>query len=342
MTLWEQYLKNKETAGRLYFPKEGAEALGVSEGTLLATAPNTVYLGSKIRDILLKLHTVGMVECIVRNSVAVHEKTGLYENVSLAASGGLALNIGGLDLRFFLKRWHHALSVNLEHHGKLSRSIQFFDEFGVSLQKVYLRDETRLPEWENLIENFREDGLPEFVHTAMPPVKEFIPLSAEREMAFQERWMELKDVHHFSGLLETFELDRQQSYCHAPDGMAKKLDCSVWEKVLHQVRDSGMELMIFVGNRGLVQIQTGRVHNIVRSHGYLNIFDGDTENFSLHLKDGDIVETWVVRRPIREGFVTCIEGFDARRQSVILLFGRRQEGEVELSEWEKITNELLK
>lgn len=341
MTLWQQYLHKKETAGKLYFPREGAVDLGVSEGALLATAPNTVYLGTNMRAIILKLATLGKVECVVRNQLAVHEKIGVYENVSLAATSGLALNIGGLDLRFFLKRWHHALAVCLEHGNELVRSIQFFDEFGVCIQKVFLRDETKLAQWQALVDEFSVAKMPEFIHTPMPAVAEVGALSLERELAFQERWLELKDVHHFTGLLETFDLDRQQSYRHAPKGMAKQVDNGIWEKVFNQVKDNGMELMIFVGNRGVVQIQTGKVHHVVRSHGYLNILDRAEENFTLHLKDDEIVETWVVRRPIRDGVVTCIEGFDARRKSSIILFGRRQEGEIELPEWENITSELL-
>lgn len=341
MSLWQQYLAKKETAQEPYFPREGAAELGVSEGELMADAPDTVYLGSAIRDIVLKLDTLGLVESIVRNDVVVHEKKGVYENVSLAPTSGLALNIGGLDLRLFPSHWHHVFAITMNYGDKLSRSIQFYDEFGVAIEKVFMRDDSKLPEWNALIDAFRTEAKPQFKHETRPPVVIPQSLSPEREKAFQERWMELKDVHYFGGLLETFDIDRQVAYRHAPKGYTKQLDNSVWEKVLNDVRDSEMELMIFVGNRGLVQIQTGKVHNIVRSHGYLNIFDGKTEGFSMHLKDSDITETWVVRRPIRDGLVTCIDGFDARRNTVIQFFGRRQEGETELNKWHSITDKLL-
>ena len=123
--------------------------------------------------------------------------------------------------------------------------------------------------------------------------------------------------------------------------MTKKLTHEAWQSVLEQARDAGIEIMIFAGNRGLVQIQTGKVHHIVRAREYLNVLDGKEEGFSMHLKDDEIVETWVVRRPVREGFVTCIEGFDSRRRTVIQIFGRRQEGETELDEWTEITDRLL-
>lgn len=341
MSVWQQYLTNKDAAQVPYFTREGAADLGISEGELIAQAPDTVYLGSAVRDIILKLDTLGLVQSVVRNSVAVHEKTAVYENVTLSPVSGLAINVGGMDLRFFPQRWHHVLAVTAEHGEKISRSVQFYDEFGVALQKVFLRDEAKLPEWQALLSAFRVDGLPEFERGVLPPVDEPQALAAARVADFQTRWRELKDVHHYGALLETFGLDRQASYRYAPDGMARQLDHTVWEDVLTRVRDSGMEMMIFCGNRGLVQIQTGAVHHVVRARGYLNVLDGQTEGFNLHLKDTDIVESWVVRRPVRDGFVTCIEGFDARRKTVIQFFGRRQEGETELAEWQHITNELL-
>ncbi|WP_228068138.1 MULTISPECIES: ChuX/HutX family heme-like substrate-binding protein [unclassified Neisseria] len=110
---------------------------------------------------------------------------------------------------------------------------------------------------------------------------------------------------------------------------------------MEQARDQGLEIMIFSGNRGVVQIQTGRVHNLVRARGWLNILDAKEEGFSLHLKDDEIAETWVVRRPIREGFVICLEGFDNCRKTVIQIFGRRQEGETEPAAWHSLTGALL-
>lgn len=339
--LWQQYQNNKAARGGMYFPREGAADLGVSEGALTADSPDSVYLGGNVRDVVLKLATLGEVQCVARNDVCVHEKQGVYESVSLAPTSGIALNIGGIDLRIFPARWKHILAVTQAQNGKTSRSIQFYDEFGTAVQKVFMRDESRLNEWDALVAAFKTEGKPEFVRAEMPPVTIPQPPAENRIAAFQERWLELKDVHHFSGLLETFNLDRQAAYPYAPAGMTKKLGRDVWQNVLEQARDAGIEIMIFAGNRGVVQIQTGKVHNVVRARGYLNVLDGKEEGFSMHLKDDEIVETWVVRRPIREGFVTCIEGFDSRRRTVIQIFGRRTEGRSELAEWAAITDRLL-
>ena len=79
MNLWQQYQANKAQQQGIYFPREGAADLGVSEGALMADAPESVYLGGKdhLRNLVLALHTLGQVQCVVRNSVCVHEKQGL-------------------------------------------------------------------------------------------------------------------------------------------------------------------------------------------------------------------------------------------------------------------------
>ncbi|OSI10907.1 ChuX/HutX family heme-like substrate-binding protein [Neisseria zoodegmatis] len=343
MNLWEQYQANKAQKQGMYFPREAAADLGVSEGALMADAPETVYLGGKnhVRGIVLKLHTLGLVQCIVRNSVCVHEKQGIYENVSMSETSGIAVNVGGIDLRIFPARWHHVLAVTNRDGEKVSRSVQFYDEFGVSVQKVFMREEGKEAEWQALLDAFRTEGKPAFQTGELPPATATPALLSEKEAAFQERWNELKDVHHFGGLLETFEVDRQTAYRHAPEGSTKLLNHSAWQQVLEAARDRGINIMIFAGNRGLVQIQTGKVHNVVRARGYLNVLDGKEEGFSMHLKDDEIVETWVVRRPIRDGFVTCVEGFDSRRKTVLQIFGKRKEGEPELEAWREITDKLL-
>ena len=339
--LWQQYQANKAQQQGMYFPREGAADLGVSEGALMADAPETVFLGGDLHELVRRLYRLGEVQCVVRNDVCVHEKRGVYENVRLSPEAGIVLNIGGIDLRLFPACWKHALAVTQESHGKISRSIQFYDEFGTALQKVFMRDESRLPEWHALLAEFRNPTRPEFAQAGMPPVVVPPEPDAEQRATFQQAWQALEDVHHFGTLINRFGLDRQAAYRAAPTGAARQTGPEAWQQVLEAVRDQAIDVMIFAGNRGLVQIQTGRVHNVVRARGYLNVLDGREEGFSMHLKDDQIAETWVVRRPVRDGFVSCIEGFDSRRRTVIQIFGRRKEGQPELAAWTALTDKLL-
>lgn len=100
--------------------------------------------------------------------------------------------------------------------------------------------------------------------------------------------------------------------------------------------------MIFVGNTGVVQIQTGTVKTVNRMGDWLNILDKDHNDFTLHLKDSGISQLWWVKRPIVDGYVTCIEAFDDKGRTIATIFGQRQEGNPELDLWVEITDQIAK
>ena len=348
MSLWQQYLEMKKD--RHFYPLDGAKQLGVSELALMLDNPNCVYLGqgiAHIRKIVLKLNTLGEVECIVRNPNVVHEKTGIYENVTLTQTMGLALNVGELDLRIFASRWAYAIAVKDETRNPVSYSIQFYDEFGCAIQKVFLRDESKVLAWQALVDEFASDDKPsEF---PIKPVNERKDrrLAADELDGFHQRWLELKDIHNFGDILETYNIDRIAAYEQAPTNCgcglpscAVKVSNNTFEKAFQLAHDADIEIMLFVGNYGIVQIQTGKIHNIVDMHGWLNIMDKKEENFCLHLNQAGLAQVWVVRRPTRDGFISSIEGFDETGETVLIMFGRRQEGEPEQTKWTEITQQI--
>ena len=138
--LWQQYQALKEKTPML-FPTEGAAALGISEFELMLASPYSQYIGRQCPAVLKQFEKFGEIESIVRNELAVHEKTAAYHNLKLGEKMGLALNVGGLDLRFFMWQWQHMLAVtDTSRLDKPSYSIQFYDGQGAAIDKVYLRD----------------------------------------------------------------------------------------------------------------------------------------------------------------------------------------------------------
>lgn len=99
--------------------------------------------------------------------------------------------------------------------------------------------------------------------------------------------------------------------------------------------------MTFVGNKGIVQIQTGIVHNVKRIGNWLNILDKPQTNFTLHLNDDALAQVWCVKRPTKDGIVTCIEAFDTNGNTIITFFGQRQEGEPEKAYWQQMTATVI-
>lgn len=369
--LWQQY-QAKKAQEKMLFPTEGAKALGVSELELMLASPYSQYIGNNCKGMLKKFESLGRMESIVRNDLAVHEKIGEYENLNLGDKMGLAVNVGGLDLRIFMSRWHHMLAVNdTSNPDKPVYSIQFFDERGNAINKVYLRDITdeRLAQWQALIdaeyqawqqgnlqsnapnhshnsqaENQSDSQTLEQITLAEPKPKQpwqFKPLNDADLDTLQTEWEAITDVHQFHFLLERLGIDRASSFRQAPTGMACELKANSVETLLEKVRDQHCPIMIFVGNTGMVQIQTGLVHKLVRMGEWINIMDKAHTDFTLHLKDSELAQLWCVKRPTKDGMVTCIEGFDEFGTTIFSIFGQRLEGETELPVWRSITDEMM-
>lgn len=340
--LWQRYLEAKKDSPML-FPTEGAKRLGVSEFSLLLASPESIYLGSNCVAMLQSLETLGVMENIVRNEFAVHEKLGAFTNLKIGAQFGLAVNEGGLDLRIFIKRWHHMLAVkNME---RQSFSIQFYDQYGYAVSKAFVQDKSadNLAQYEALCAAHAAKAASEITLQSVAPQGEwrYHQLSSEQQSAFQNDWLNLKDIHDFHGVLSNYKLDRASSYHQAPAGMSKALKPEAVATLFERLAAQEVPVMIFVGNTGMVQIQTGTVKTIKRAGGWFNILDHDHNGFNLHLNDGAFKQVWWIKRPsVDGGFTTAIEAFDQHGNSIITLFGERHEGSMQCPRWNEVVDGL--
>ena len=345
--LWQQYQALKEKIPML-FPTEGATALGVSEFELMLASPYSQYIGDQCKAVLKQFETFGDMESIVRNELAVHEKMAPYHNLKLGEKMGLALNVGGLDLRFFMWQWRHMLAVtDTSRADKPSYSIQFYNGEGAAIDKVYLRElsDENIANWQALIAAQQQTVNTETLTLEVQaPLSEwrYKALNEEAREQLQQGWQAMTDVHQFHSLLKNIDIDRASSYHQAPDQMTQQLDISAVEAVFTHARDAKCPIMIFVGNSGLVQIQTGTVQTLKRMGDWFNILDKDHNDFTLHLKDRALAQVWCVKRPTKDGIVTCIEGFDGHGVSIFSVFGQRLEGTPELAEWQQIVATVVK
>lgn len=349
--LWQSYEQAKSES-KMLFPTEGSQKLGVSELELLLASPDSQYLGSNCVDVLnalTKLPT-DKLESIVRNDFAVHEKLGKFQNLKAGKKMGIMLNVGGLDLRYFMSKWKHILAVtNTKNNKRAIHSIQFFDGQGNAINKVYLKNMDDLPHWQSMLDeiitSMGNNAEAKTIELDAPEeLKDWQlkTLNDENKKTLHEKWLGMTDVHQFFGILADLEIDRASSYIQAPDGMATKLNPHACEQLLNLVQQKACPIMIFVGNTGVVQIQTGTVKTVNRMGDWLNILDKDHNDFTLHLKDSGISQLWWVKRPIVDGYVTCIEAFDDKGRTIATIFGQRQEGNPELDLWVEITDQIAK
>jgi putative hemin transport protein len=217
--------------------------------------------------------------------------------------------------------------------------LQFFGKDGKALHKAFSTAKTDMAALEELIGRFRaEDQSPAEAVEAMPSEHE--PAKADEDIdvaAFQEDWKQLQDTHDFHFMLRRHGVERRQSLRLAPEGMTQQLPSDSLPTLMEGMRDAGLNIMVFVGNPGIVQIHSGPIKKLAWVEPWYNVLD---PGFHLHIREQAIEAIWVVRKPTEKGIVTGIECFNAAGDLIITFFGKRKAGESEMPAWRELVAEL--
>lgn len=330
--LWDKHLQNYPKA-RI---RDVANTLGVSELELLSTKLENglIPLCDSWSEMISQVEKLGYVMALTRNESCVIENKGYYKNSSVNANVGLVLG-ENIDLRIFYEHWKYGFAVYEELQGKIKRSLQFFDEFGDAIHKIYLTEKSNLEEFEKFIQEFQTQVNEIQVETKIQKIYEENP-NINKD-AFLKDWENLQDTHEFFGMLKQHELPRLQAMKLAEGVFTRKVSNTTTKEVLQRASQSGIEIMAFVGNKGMIQIFTGQVHNFKELEDWWNILD---DEFNLHIKSSLIDSTWIVRKPTKDGDVNSIEVYDAQGEVIIQFFGKRKPGIPELATWRDLVKSL--
>ena len=321
--------------------RNAADDLGVSEAELVATGvgETAIRLKKNWGDMIQKFGKLGEIMCITRNDDAVHEKVGKFACISVNPGSALVLN-RDIDLRIFFGNWHFGFAVTEETKRGTRRSLQFFDLSGSSVHKVYMREESDHDAFDQLVEEYTADDQYEVIETAPPaPIP---PEAADSDIdaeGLRKHWLALQDTHDFFSLLRDFGVARTQALRLAGEDLAFKVSNTAFKYALEKASDTGLSIMVFVGNKGCIQIHTGPIKRVVEMHGWLNILD---PGFDLHVREDQIDQAWVVRKPTVDGIVTSLELYDDKGQQILTMFGERKPNNPELTEWAELCAELPK
>ncbi|MBO9357407.1 hemin-degrading factor [Bordetella petrii] len=311
-----------------------AQALGVSEAQWVAAQCNglraTALTGAASpQAVFRELGTLGDVMALTRNEWCVHERHGRYE--SIQANGPVGLVLGpDIDLRVFFSGWDTAWAV--EQEGR--HSLQFFDRAGVAVHKVYRTDATDAAAYDALVARYA--GEPAWPRTQ--------PYSANDEadtvsdpQALRSAWQAMQDTHEFFPMLRKFKVSRLAALDAAGIDLAQRVPPDTAERMLQAAAGSGLPIMCFVGNRGMIQIHTGPIANLRRTGPWFNVLDS---RFNLHLNTQAIDTAWVVSKPTSDGWVTSLECYAASGDLIVQFFGERKPGKPELTEWRRLLSGL--
>lgn len=337
---WQDYLAVRQSYPDMHTQGLAKEA-GVSEAEVMQAAigHGVQRLITNPMKLLSGLVHLGNLLAVTNNSSAALETMGSYKNPRIDDVAGMFLNPRELDLRVFPKRWVSIFATDENFsHGEKACSLQFYDEAGNSVHRVYATNETDMQQWQQLINRYVNNDAPALQLTQLPAsIPGEQPATSQ---TVEQYWRDMVDVHQFHGLLKTFGLTRQQAFGLISDALARKVSCDSVSKLLQQVQHAGNEIMIFTGSTGCVQIYSGTVTDFnPRQYGdCLTLKGHNMRSYQLNTRDVD--ECWVVKKPAGEDFVTSLEFFDAKGMQISQFYGWRQEGAAEQICWRQQVNAL--
>jgi putative hemin transport protein len=320
--------------------RDAARSLGVSEVELVGTGcgRGATRLGARFQQLIEALPSLGEVKTMTRNETAVIERWGCFERVEIEGAMGQVVG-DEIDLRLFMRRWSRGFAVESAGPKGARRSLQFFDAQGDSIHKIFLEDPARNDAFDALVrEHAAEDQAPgERVAAAPTTVPERPDAEIDRE-GLRRAWDAMTDTHEFHRLLGTYGVTRTQALRLAGRERAREVAADrALADVLTQAAASTLPVMVFVGNRGIIQIHTGIVERVGPRDGWFNVLD---RRVNLHVRERDIAAAWVVQKPTRDGIVTSVELYDRALENVLLMFGRRKPGMQEAPAWRALVASL--
>lgn len=327
---------------------EAANHLNVTEAELIyacANADDAKRLNVDTTLLLPELANLGEIKAITANKYATHIHICEFKNVRLNNHTGIVLNPKELDLRIFLDHWAISFALTETSSDNLQHSIQFFDNHGNAVHKIYATEKTNMAVWYKLINQYQMTSNPALnlrpvsIHPQPPQINETVKKQLETD------WRNMKNIHQFFQLLQKYNVKRQQIFTAVSDELAYQVDNHSLYKILHTAFNQQNEIMIFVGNLGCIQIFTGCIQKLAAYHdkqSALQKINVLNPKFSLNVIETGIANSWVTRKPTKDGIVTSLEIFDHQGNQIIQLFGKRREGEAEQLDWQKQISTLTK
>lgn len=319
--------------------RNAAEALEVSEAELLATlvGETVTCLTPDFPAILGKIEQLGYVMALSRNNDIVHERKGVYLNSSFGKFASMFVG-EDIDLRIFLMHWAYAFAVE-EGTEKKRYSLQFFGKNGLAMHKIYLTEQSNFEAYQAIVSEFKSENQSTELTLDFVKKEEVELADSEIDVAgFQEGWKNLQDTHAFFGLTKKFQVTRTQALRLAPEGnYTVQVQNNALQETFKKVVERKTPIMVFVGNPGIIQIHTGEIEKLVTHGEWFNVLDPE---FNLHLKEKSITQTWIVRKPTADGFVTSLELFNEKKELIASIFGKRKPGIPELTEWQEVLQEI--
>lgn len=315
-----------------------ADKLGISEAQLLAaqSGRRVTRIEAHPDKIMHAAQQLGEVMALTRNEACVHEKVGVYDNYHPGAHASMILT-EDIDLRIFPSHWQHGFMVEKETEAGMRRSLQVFDAAGDAVHKIFLRDGSDLAAWQTLSQSLRIDDQSEVLEAAPRQPTEAPKSDPAKTDILRKEWTRMTDTHQFLRLASKLKMNRLGAYRIAGAPFAWALHPDAVNIALQKLAEDGTEIMLFVGNRGCIQIHSGPVVSLRPMGPWQNVMD---PGFNLHLRLDKIAEVWAVDKPTQRGAAMSVEAFDAEGGLILQIFGIPKEGRDSRPAWRALVETL--
>ncbi|MEY4474938.1 MAG: hemin transport protein hemS, partial [Pseudomonadota bacterium] len=217
-----------------------------------------------------------------------------------------------------------------------------FNLQGKVIHQIYCTAETDLRAWQQLVEKYRCENNTQLM--LQPAEEELTEDTLINNAVIDNEWRKMNDIHQFFMLLKRNKITRRQAFRAVGDDLAYQVDNQALGQILLAAQACQNEVMIFVGNNGCMQIFTGVIEQFTASQEkrtqpahWVSVLN---RRFTLHLHENAIAESWVTRKPTKDGFISSLELLDIHGKHILQLFGQRSEGQPEQNQWHQQLTEL--
>lgn len=301
-----------------------AESLGIPEASLVAAhcGQGVTRISADPDRLIGGAAALGDVLALTRNAHCVHERRGSYLDYRSGPKAAMVLG-PEIDLRIFPAHWVHGFAVEEPGDEGMRRSLQVFDAAGDAIHKIHLKPESDAAAFAALVAALR---LPDQAEALQPAArKAVVPArgDAARAGELRQAWDRMTDTHQFLTLVGRLGMNRLGAYHCVGEAHARPLARDSVTALLHGAAEAAVPVMIFVGNRGCIQIHGGPIQRVAPMGPWINVLD---PRFNLHLRADKVAEVWWVTKPTRTGPAISVEAFDAEGDLILQIFGLRKDG----------------
>lgn len=284
--------------------KEIALRFGTTEAGLVGSRVGTsvVRLRAEWELALHRLGAVGPVTALTSNDHATIQSLVVYRDI---ATKGQAAQVsdGDTDLCLFLSKWHSGFALTEAGAQGAERSLQFFDAGGAAVHKVFLRENSDVRAFDDLVARQASENQSAAATIAGEPRDRPPPPALAGEPVDES----LPVIHG---------IDVEQAPVLVGPMSSQQVARASFRHVLESAVRSEVSLLIMVGNHGAIQIHGGSVPRLQQVEGALTLVD---TNFNLHVDERGVASAWVVRKATPDGVVTSLELYDRRGEMIVYL-----------------------